>query len=289
MCIPLKKADLVFNGNIYKKSRKMTSRAQIVMTIGPSSSNFEMLLNLIKNQAKVIRLNFSWADLPDHAKQIDLIRQVEKAAGKKIPIMIDLPGPRIQEGDGHTYAVDAIKVITEKDKEFIKFGIEKNVDYFALSFVGSAADVHECRDLIKQGGGKQKIIAKIERKVALDNLDEIIAATDAVMIARGDLGNEVPLEKIPFVQADIIQKCNKANKPVITATEMLMSMVHNNRPTRADVTDVWNAVLEGSDCVMLSNETTVGKYPLETVQMMQKIIIEAENHHSYERRELTQL
>jgi pyruvate kinase len=134
--------------------------------------------------------------------------------------------------------------------------------------------------LVHGFGGRQMVIAKIERAIALLSLEQIIAEADAVMIARGDLGNEVPLEQIPFIQDRIIKKARKAGKPVIVATQMLLSMVENLTPSRAEVTDVATAILEGADAVMLSDETAKGKYPVETVIMMEKIIIEAEKHLS---------
>jgi pyruvate kinase len=131
---------------------------------------------------------------------------------------------------------------------------------------------------VKGLGGNQKIIAKIERAVALESLGAIIAETDAVMVARGDLGNEVPLEQIPFVQERIIRESKLAGKPVITATQMLLSMVNSPVPTRAEVTDVTNAILEGSDAIMLSEESAIGKYPVEVIAMMERIAAEAEIH-----------
>jgi pyruvate kinase len=131
---------------------------------------------------------------------------------------------------------------------------------------------------VRSFGGTQKIMAKIERKDAVDAIDEIIAVSDAVMVARGDLGSEFPLEEIPFIQARIIEKCRKAKKPVVTATEMLLSMTERERPTRAEVTDVANAILQGSDAVMLSEETASGHYPALAVGMMEKIVLEAERH-----------
>ena len=256
------------------------SKAQIVATIGPVSSTPEVLRGMIKHQMDVVRLNFSWADLDIRVEQINLIRQLEKECGRKIPIIEDLPGPRVQNKEGHSYDHSVKSSITDNDKKYIEFGVKHNVDYIAVSFVASAADIELCRKLIKEYSGKQKIIAKIERKAALQSLDSIIEATDAVMVARGDLGNEIPLEQVPFVQALIISKTKKAGKPVITATEMLLSMVENERPTRAEVTDVANAILQGSDAVMLSEETAKGKYPVEAVAMMERIVLEAERHMS---------
>jgi len=254
------------------------SKAQIVVTIGPASDERGVLKVMLEHQADVIRLNFSWADFDARTRQIRLIRELEAECGRRVPILQDLPGPRIQKGQEHMYDSQAVSSITPNDKEFIKYGVEQGVDYIALSFVGGPEDVLECRKVIETYSGKQRIIAKIERKVAVEAIDKIIAVADGIMIARGDLGNEVPIEKIPFIQADIIRKCNEAGKPVITATQMLLSMVENPVPTRAEVTDVANAILLGSDAVMLSEETAKGKYPVETVIMMEKIVLEAERH-----------
>lgn len=254
------------------------SKAQIVATIGPASDNRETLKAMIEHELDVVRFNFSWSHLDERVRQIKLIRELEKECGLKILILIDLPGPRIQESAEHTYNHSAVSAITDNDKEFIKFAAEQNVDYIAVSFVGGPEDINLCRKIIKECSGTQKIVAKIERAVGVEKINQIIEVTDAVMVARGDLGNEVPLEQIPFVQADIIKKCKEAGKPVITATQMLLSMVENPTPTRAEVTDVANAIIQGSDAVMLSEETTKGKYPVEAVKMMEKILVEAEKH-----------
>ena len=158
------------------------------------------------------------------------------------------------------------------------FGIEQRVEYVALSFVGKASDVIKLKKLIKEKGGKQKVIAKIERKYAFEHLDEIIKEADGVMVARGDLGNEFPLEEIPFVQHKIIEACNKADKMVIVATQMLLGMVENETPTRAEVSDVAYAILDGADGVMLSEESAKGKYPMKAIEMMEKIALVAEKH-----------
>ncbi len=254
------------------------SKAQIVATIGPSSEKRDVLKAMLLHQADVIRINFSWADNETSKRQISLIRELEKECGKKIPIIQDLPGPRIQTGKEHTYDNGAASILTEEDKKSIQFGIEQRIDYIGLSFVGSAKDIEACREVLKEYSGKQKIIAKIERALAVENLAEIITAADAIMVARGDLGNEVPLERIPFVQDKIIRAAKAAGKPVIVATQMLLSMVNSPVPTRAEVTDVANAILEGSDAIMLSEETAIGTYPLEAVIMMEKIAVEAERN-----------
>ncbi len=259
-----------------------TSRAQIVATIGPSSESEEVLSQILEAGVDVIRFNLSWADLSEHLKHMDTILKVSKNLGRKVPILLDLPGPRIQTGATHTYDKNENKSITGKDENYIKFGVENVVDYFALSFVNSAQDVIDCRNIIKKYNGEQKIIAKIERKEAVEKIEEILSVSDGVMVARGDLGEEVPLEKIPFIQEEIIKKAKMLNKPVIVATQMLISMVNNPEPSRAEVTDVSSAIMEGADAVMLSDETTIGKYPVEAVKMMDKIILEAERHEGIE-------
>lgn len=257
-----------------------TTKAQIMATIGPASSNKDTLKAMALHHMSVARFNFSWGNSAERIEQIKIIRKVEKEVGRKIPIVIDLPGPRIEKDQGHTYDNKVISALTTRDEEFIKFGVLHQVDYIALSFVGGKKDIESCQEVIKRYSGNQKVIAKIERKIAVELIDEIIAVTDAIMIARGDLGDEVPLEQIPFIQQMIIEKCKKAGKPVITATEMLFSMVHNPVPYRAEVTDVAVAILQGSDVVMLSEETAKGKYPVESVAMAEKIIAEAEKHMS---------
>ncbi len=167
--------------------------------------------------------------------------------------------------------------MTEKDKKDLAFGIGQKVDYVALSFVRRASDILEAQRYIQECGSAIPLIAKIEKHEALDNIDEIISAVDGVMVARGDLGVETPLEKVPLVQKLLIQKSNKAGKPVITATQMLRSMVDNPRPTRAEVTDVANAILDGTDAIMLSEETAMGKYPVKAVTTMSKIAEDAES------------
>ncbi len=162
--------------------------------------------------------------------------------------------------------------LTDKDKADIQFGIENKVDYIAQSFVRTKNDIIKINNLVKQVLPDCRIIAKIENRQGIKNIDEIIAASDGIMIARGDMGVSIPIYEIPIVQKNIIRKCNAAGKFVITATQMLESMVENIRPTRAEVTDVANAILDGSDFVMLSAETAAGNHPVETVKMMNQII-----------------
>lgn len=177
-----------------------------------------------------------------------------------------------------------IPSLTEKDYQDILFGIKNKVDFIGLSFIRRAEDVLKVRKILKENKAEEiSLIAKIEKKEAVDNLKEIIEASDGIMVARGDLGVEIPLENVPLVQKNIIKKCNFVGKPVITATQMLMSMMSNPRPSRAEVTDVANAILDGTDAIMLSEETAIGNYPLEAVETMNRIAISAEGAIDYEK------
>jgi pyruvate kinase len=177
-----------------------------------------------------------------------------------------------------------IPSLTEKDYQDILFGIKNKVDFIGLSFIRRAEDVLKVRKILKENKAEEiSLIAKIEKKEAVDNLKEIIEASDGIMVARGDLGVEIPLENVPLVQKNIIKKCNFVGKPVITATQMLMSMMSNPRPSRAEVTDVANAILDGTDAIMLSEETAVGNYPLEAVETMNKIALRIEKAIDYEK------
>ena len=174
---------------------------------------------------------------------------------------INMPGANLQ-----------FDAMTDKDKKDLQFGIEHEVDYVALSFVRDASDVREVAELVKPHLPQCGVVPKIENRQAIDNIDSIIAAADGIMIARGDMGVAIPIYEVPIVQKHIIRKCNAAGKCVITATQMLEHMTEHSRPTRAEVTDVANAILDGTDCVMLSGETAAGKFPCESVAMMNEII-----------------
>jgi pyruvate kinase len=177
-------------------------------------------------------------------------------------------------------------ILTDKDRADLAFGLQQGVDYVAMSFVRTAADVRAVRDMVSnkcQGRTCEvPLIAKIEKHEALDNIEAILAAVDGLMVARGDLGVEIPVEQVPGVQKSLIARANALGKPVITATQMLRSMVESPRPTRAEVTDVANAILDGTDAVMLSEETAIGRYPVEAVRMMAGVAAEAEAMFPYD-------
>ena len=170
----------------------------------------------------------------------------------------------------------SIPAMTEKDRQDLVFGLEQKVDWIGLSFVRKAEDIIELKNIIVGYEWKPRVIAKIEKPEALDNLDEIIAVTDGVMVARGDLGVELPMQQVPVIQKRIVKKCIEAGKPVIIATQMMESMITNSSPTRAEVNDVANAVMDGADAVMLSAETSVGAFPVLAIRHMQRTIAEAE-------------
>ncbi|PHR54918.1 MAG: pyruvate kinase [Arcobacter sp.] len=174
-----------------------------------------------------------------------------------------------------------INVITDKDKEDMLWGIKNKVDFMAISFVQNAADMQEARTILDENGGTQDLIAKIEKFDAVDNIDEILEVSDGIMVARGDLGIEVPYYMVPTIQKTLIKKANCLAKPVITATQMLLSMTENEVATRAEISDVANAVLDGTDTVMLSEETAIGKNPVLAVETMSNTIIQAETVYRY--------
>ena len=165
-----------------------------------------------------------------------------------------------------------VKVPTEKDKEDVLFGLRHEVDWIAQSYARDAGEISTLREFVREHGANTPIMAKIERREALTNLDAILQVADGIMVARGDLGLELPIEEIGLTQKDIIRRSTAAGKMVVTATEMLVSMMEQPRPTRAEVTDITNAILDGTDAVMLSGETAAGKYPIEAVRMMARVV-----------------
>ena len=200
-------------------------------------------------------------------KAPDIICQVINGGVLSANKSINIPGAHIR-----------LPALTERDIDDIKFGVQHDFDFIAASFVRQASDVESIRKVLHENGGDLiKIIAKIENQEGVDNIDEILDASDGIMVARGDLGVEIPAARVPILQKNMIQKGLKSGKPVIIATQMLDSMMRNPRPTRAEVSDVANAVFDGASCVMLSGETAGGKYPREALNSMQNIVTEAEN------------
>jgi pyruvate kinase len=334
-------------------------KTKIICTIGPATSSLEKLTSLINKGMDVARLNFSHGSHDEHLELIKNIREASKIAGKNIPIMQDLQGPKIRTGklkdgkaelkDGEEFIItadeieegDATRVgstypeivkdvkkgtvlllddgyitleitkidgnnihtkvvnggilknnkgivalgltfsaptLSDKDLEDLKFGLESGVDVIALSFIRNVKDIYELKTAMKIFGRTTGIVAKIELPDAVENIDEIIQEADGVMVARGDLGLEMPPEELPLLQKDIIRRCNYYGKPAITATQMLESMISNPRPTRAEASDVANAVIDGSDAVMLSGETSIGKHPFAAVEYMSKIVKRVEDN-----------
>lgn len=173
----------------------------------------------------------------------------------------------------------SLPCLTEKDLKDLDFALKNDIDWVGLSFVRSAADVVELKEIITKSGVNAKVIAKIEKPEALNEIEEIIKSTDAIMVARGDLGVEIEIEKVPLIQKNIVNLCLKYSRPVIIATQMMQSMIDNSGPLRAEVTDVANAVIDGADALMLSGETSVGKFPIKVIEMMVKIISEVESEN----------
>lgn len=338
------------------------NNTKIVCTLGPSTNSVEMIVQLVRSGADVMRLNFSHGTYEDHLRAFANIQEAAQRTGEFITVLQDLQGPKIRIGDfnvpfvelhqGDHFTITTVPIIgdrskvsttyanltrdvrpgdmillddgklrvrvlevrgtdvlteviiggtlsahkginlpnvaastpslTAKDIQDLEFGIKHDIDYVALSFVRTANDIRQLRNAIIERIEKSRflpIVAKIEKPQAIANIDEIIAEADAIMIARGDLGVELPPEDVPMLQKKIIRKCNAAGKPVIIATQMLESMINSPTPTRAEANDVANGVVDGADAVMLSGETSVGKYPIEAVQIMDRIIRKVEEEH----------
>jgi pyruvate kinase len=326
-------------------------KTKIVATIGPACDSPEMLLRLMQAGLDVARLNFSHEDFASHAARIARIRAAQRASGRRVTIMADLPGLKmrlgridpepIQLSPGDPFTLTAedvvgdarrvsvsfaqlprvvkpkdrlflndglvqlvvervagndvicrvavggelrsrkglnlpgidlgISAFTDHDRACLEFALRNGVDAISQSFVETAADIEAVRAAAAATGKRPFIIAKIERAGALRHLDGVLKAADGIMVARGDLGVEVPIEEIALTQKRLIAQANLLGKPVITATQMLESMVASTLPTRAEVTDVANAILDGTDCVMLSEESAIGKYPEQAVRMLARI------------------
>jgi pyruvate kinase len=234
----------------------------------------------------VRQASVTYRDLPQYLRPGDTlslsdgtpILTVAEVADEDIRCRVTVGGP-LSSRKGLSLADRSIPapILTEKDRVDLAFGVSHGVDFVALSFVRTARDIEEVRNLVRESSAEIPLIAKIEQREAIDHIDAILQAADGIMIARGDLGVETPLERVPCVQKMIIAKANAAAKPVITATQMLRSMVESSLPTRAEVSDVANAVLDGSDAIMLSEETAVGAHPVTALRMMRKISASAED------------
>ena len=333
-----------------------TERTKVVATLGPASSNREVLGGMVDAGLDVVRLNFSHGERADHAARVELVRAVAKELDHNLAILVDLQGPKIRVGvvddngvkldrgrevtlvagtercaepdipvvypalaadvrQGDRILLDdgAIGLLVEdvegervrcqverggvvksrkgvnlpgvavsaasltaKDRVDVATAVELGADYVALSFVRRPDDVAEAKQAIAEHGGDIPVVAKLERPEAIDVLDDILEVADAVMVARGDLGVELAVEQVPPIQKNIIARANSLGVPVITATQMLESMVASSRPTRAEASDVANAIFDGTDAVMLSQETAIGQYPVEAVATMNRIAREAE-------------
>lgn len=332
-------------------------KTKIVATLGPASSDKEVLRKMLDEGTNVFRINFSHGEYEQHGKIIDIIHELITETGKHVAILADLQGPKLRVGDmenngvqvevgseivfttkkmvgnakkvfitykefpfdvksGEKILLDDGKLVfeivstngldevvtkviqggilsskkgvnlpntkvslpslTEKDLMDLDFALSKEIDWIGLSFVRSARDIIELKHIISSKQKKTKVVAKIEKPEALDEIDDIIHESDALMVARGDLGVEIPLQNVPLIQKMIIKKCLEQAKPVIVATQMMESMIISMSPTRAEVNDVANAVFDGADAVMLSGETSVGKYPVKVIETMSKILVEAE-------------
>jgi len=251
--------------------------------------DFSLTNQEIMGDEKGVSVNY--APLPDEVKPGDTILlsdgtielQVLKSDGQKIRCRVMVGGVLTsQKGVNFPSRSILASAFTEKDRQDLLFGIQHGVDLIGLSYVKEAADIKGVKRFLEKESADIPVIAKMERKEALEHVDEILLASDGIMVARGDLGVETPLEKIPNVQKMLIRKANALGKPVITATQMLRSMVDHTQPTRAEVTDVVNAIYDGTDAIMLSEETAIGQFPVESVQMMAKIAQSAEEEFPFD-------
>jgi pyruvate kinase len=229
----------------------------------------------------------SYKELPRDVKNGDMILvddgkielKVKEVRENEVLTEVIYGGPlKSRKGINLPFSKVSAPSLTDKDLIDLEFGIKNDLDWIALSFVRKAADIQFMRAIIDKNNSKSRIVAKIEKPEALSNIDEIIEVTDAIMVARGDLGVEIWLEEVPMVQKMLVEKCNRMGKPVIVATQMMESMIENPRPTRAETNDVANAVMDGADALMLSAETAAGKYPIEVIRSMVRTVASVEKN-----------
>lgn len=252
------------------KSRR---HVKIVCTLGPASNSPEAIERILKAGMNVARLNLNYGTLEEHRQLIAQIRSLSQKLKMPTGILLDLPGLKRQTGD--------MKAVFG---QHLEFALSQNADFIALSFISSAQQVKTVKELLREMSADIPVIVKIEQAAALKEASAILDTSEGIMVARGDLANEISIEKVPLAQKHLIREANGRGKPVITATQMLESMVRSATPTRAEATDVANAVLDGSDALMLSEETAIGSYPAEATRMMAKIALEAETAFPYEQR-----
>lgn len=226
---------------------------------------------MLKGGMDVARFNMAHGTLDEHSRLISDVRLLSRKLKHSTGILIDLPGLKRRIGD--------VKTVFS---EHLEFAISNNADFIALSFISSARQLEEVKELLKEMKTDIPVIVKIEQAQALKESSALLEVCEGIMVARGDLAHEISIEKVPLAQKELIKEANRCGKPVITATEMLESMVRSATPTRAEATDVANAVLDGSDALMLSEETAIGSYPVEATEMMAKISLEAEASLPYE-------
>ena len=257
-------------GNLPKKGRHLIPGHKIVVWFEEKSHLGRNEITVLGQEGDDVALKKGDAILLDNGS-VEL--EVLSDRGARTECRVITGGHIIAHKGVNLPSVKLDNAFTDKDGEDLNYILEQKLDWVGLSFVSSQEDVTKVKDKI---AGRARTVAKIERRLALENLDEIIRNVDMIMVARGDLGIETPLARLPLVQKQIIHQCNRAKKPVITATQMLSSMGYQPKPTRAEVGDVANAILDGTDAVMLSEETAMGRYPIETVRMMRSIIEETE-------------
>ena len=254
-------------------SQTSTKRhVKIVCTLGPASNSTRVIDGLIRGGMNVARLNLSYGTLEEHSRLISEVRLISQKLKLHTSVLLDLPGLKRYTGG-----------INSVFKPHLEFGLSQKVDFFALSFISSVKQVEEVKNMLKQMNADIPVIVKIEQAKALEKSGALLEVGEGIMVARGDLALEISIEKVPLAQKHLIKEANRIGKPVITATQMLESMVRSTTPTRAEATDIANAVLDGSDALMLSEETAIGSYPVEALETMVRIASEAETIFSYER------
>ena len=238
---------------------------KIVCTLGPASSSPEVIERMLRGGMDIARLNLAHSTLEGHRHLISGVRSVSKKLKPGMGILLDLPGPKHHTGD-----------VKSAFGQHLEFALSQSIDFIALSYISSAREVEEVKKILEKMNADIPVIAKIERAQALQESDTILKVCEGIMVARGDLALEISFEKVPLASKRLIKEANRQGKPVITATEMLESMVRSATPTRAEAADVANAVLDGTDALMLSEETSVGSYPVEATETMARIALEAE-------------